>query len=335
MKICKVFAALLFLVATGVHAIQPIPDQGGFSGFVSLGAGVASVESNLLAEAAGQDLSDENIDDLGSPDSESFGLPVAAFELSYVFDSKNTQLFLGNLLEDYLRFDLSTRIGVRQNLGDAGLVSFAVLNSPIKTKVWENPYATGVDRDSTDRGTSGFRIAWDRIFGSGLEVRLSDREAEIDDENSGVGLGLTPAQIASLDRNGDITTINIRYLFGGSKTSQFVVGLNSREADLDGDAMSFDSASIELNWIYTPDKDLKVVTTLAVGSREFDEDNPVFGEKTDIDFNAVGVTAFFPGLWGFKEWVPNAAVVVSNESSDVDFFDSSVSIVSFGFLNRF
>ena len=111
--------------------------------------------------------------------------------------------------------------------------------------------------------------------------------------------------------------------------------MNSREADLDGDAMSFDSTSIELNWIYTPDKDLKVVTNLLAGTRDFDEANPVFGEKADADFTVFSVTGFFPGLWGFKEWVPNAALIVGNESSDVDFFDSSVSIVSFGFLNRF
>ena len=337
MKPQKITIALLFLLSTGAHAVELIPEQAGFSGFVSLGVGAASVESSFLAEVTGQDLSNENIADLGSPESESFGLPLAAFELSYVFDNKNTQLFVGNLLEDYLRFDLSTRFGVRQNLGKAGRGSFAVVSSPIKTKVWENPYATGVDRDSTDRDQSGFRIAWDQIFGSGLEIRLSSREIELDNENSGVGLtpALTPAQIGSLDRNGDDTTINIHYKFRNSKTNGFIVGLNIREADLDGDAVSYDMSSIELNWLYTPDKDLIVATNLVVGSRDFDEANPVFGEKADSDFTAFSVAGFFPGLWGFKEWVPNVGLVIGNENSDVDFYDSSVTMITIGFLNRF
>jgi hypothetical protein len=336
MKITKTLIALTLLISASAHAVSPIPDRDGFGGFMSLGLGVASVESNFLAEVIGQDLSDENISSLGSPDSESIALPLVAFELSYVFDGK-TQLFVGNLLEDYLQFDFSTRFGVRQDLGSAGLGSVALLASPTATKVWENPYATGVDRDSTDRTASGIRLSWDKIMGTGLEIRVSTREIDIDDEESGTGLipPLSQPDIDSLDRNGDQNTINVRYLFGDSKTSKFLVGVSSTEADLDGDAMSYDSTSFELTWLYTPDKNLKVVTNLVVGSKDYDEVHPVFGEKADSDIRMFSVTGFFPGLWGFKDWVPNALLVVGGDDSDVSFFDSKVTIVGFGFLNRF
>jgi hypothetical protein len=179
-------------------------------------------------------------------------------------------------------------------------------------------------------------------MGTGLEIRVSTREIDIDDEDSGTfpvttpaGAALNAAQIASLDRNGDHNTLNVRYLFGYSKTSKFLVGLNSTEVDLDGDAMSYDSTSFELTWLYTPDKALKVVTNLVVGSRDYDEVHPVFDEKADIDFSAFSVTGFFPGLWGFKDWVPNALLVVGRDDSDISFFDSKVTIVGFGFINRF
>ena len=334
MKITRSLLALTLLISASAHAVSPIPDQDGFSGFLSLGLGAASVESNFLAEAIGQDLGDKNISSLGSPDSESIALPLVAFELSYVFDGK-TQLFVGNLLEDYLRLDFSTRFGVRQDLGSAGLGAVSLLASPSAIKVWENPYATGVDRDSTDRTASGIRLSWDKIMGTGLEIRVSTREIDIDDEESGTGLGLTAAEIASLDRNGDQNTLNVSYLFGDSKTSKFLVGVSSTEADLDGDAMSYDSTSFELTWLYTPDKALKVVTNLVVGSRDYDAVHPVFGEKADMDFSAFSVTGFFPGLWGFKDWVPNALLVVGRDDSDVSFFDSEVTIVGFGFINRF
>ena len=334
MKITRSLLALTLLISASAHAVSPIPDRDGFGGFMSLGLGVASVESSFLAEVIGQDLGDENISSLGSPDSESIALPLVAFELSYVFDGK-TQLFVGNLLEDYLRLDFSTRLGVRQDLGSAGLGAVSLLASPSAVKVWENPYATGVDRDSTDRTSSGVRLSWDKIMGTGLEIRVSTSEIEIDDEESGTGLPLTPAEIDSLNRNGDHNTLNVRYLFGDSKTSKFLVGVSSTEADLDGDAMSYDSTSFELTWLYTPDKALKVVTNLAVGSRDYDEVHPVFGEKADTDFIGFSVTGFFPGLWGFKDWVPNALLVVGRDDSDISFFDSEVTIVGFGFINRF
>ncbi len=336
MKITRSLLTLTLLISASAHAVSPIPDRDGIGGFLSLGLGVASVESSFLAEVIGQDLGDENISSLGSPDSESIALPLVAFELSYVFDGK-TQLFVGNLLEDYLRLDFSTRLGVRQDLGSAGLGAVSLLASPSAVKVWENPYATGVDRDSTDRTASGIRLSWDKIMGTGLEIRVSTREIDIDDEDSGTGLipALTAAEIASLDRNGDRNTLNVSYLFGDSKTSKFLVGVSSTEADLDGDAMSYDSTSFELTWLYTPDKALKVVTNLAVGSRDYDEVHPVFSEKADTDFIGFSVTGFFPGLWGFKDWVPNALLVVGRDDSDISFFDSSVTIVGFGFINRF
>eukprot|EP00494_Astrolonche_serrata_P029513 UN29780 len=153
-------------------------------------------------------------------------------------------------------------------------------------------------------------------MGSGLEVRLSARETEIDDEASGAGLGLSATEIDSLDRNGDNNTINIRYLIGASKTSKFVVGLNNTEVNLDGEAMSYDSNSLEFNWLYTPDRDLNIVTNLVLGSRDYDAINPVFGEKADADFRILTVTGFFPGLWGFKNWIPNANFVTGRDDSD-------------------
>ena len=99
--------------------------------------------------------------------------------------------------------------------------------------------------------------------------------------------------------------------------------------------MSFDSTSFELTWFYTPDKDLKVVTNFVVGSRDYDEDHPVFDEKADTDFRVFSVTGFFPGLWGFKDWVPNALLAVGKGDSDIGFFDSEVAMVGFGFLRRF
>ncbi len=52
-------------------------------------------------------------------------------------------------------------------------------------EVWEDPYAEGVARDATDRGSSGVRIQCDRVMGSAFGFALSWRDVSIDTELSG------------------------------------------------------------------------------------------------------------------------------------------------------
>ena len=335
----KIIGLALLVGPATSSALEPIPEENGVSGFLSLGIAAASIESNTLAEVASQDLSDDTIDDLGSPDSETAAFPAVAFELGYTWNG-NTQIFVGNLIEDYLRFDFSTRAGIRHNVGNLGRIGFSVLATPVATKVYENPYQTGVKRDSTDRTSEGFRFTWDEMFGTGLEIRYSAREVELDDENSGEGIldpdgnPLTQNEIDSLNREGDRNTLQIRYAFTKTKENIVIGGINMLDADLDGDAMAYDGTGIELNWIHQPDTN-KYVTNILVGQRDFDDDNPVFGKKADSDYYALSFAGFYPGAWGFKDWIPNFAVVVGEDSSDIGFFDTQINLITFGFLTRF
>lgn len=48
-------------MVSSAYAMNPIPPQSGFSGFINLGAGVTSVESNTLAKFSSVDLGNKNI----------------------------------------------------------------------------------------------------------------------------------------------------------------------------------------------------------------------------------------------------------------------------------
>ncbi len=123
------------------------------------------------------------------PIQELLGIPVIGLELAYTFASTRTQIFLGNQLEDYIRFDFSTRAGVRQEIGKAGIIGASFLQTPLATEVWEDPFLTGSERSETDRTSDGYRLIWDNIYGTGLELRYSAREVDIDRERSGESLG--------------------------------------------------------------------------------------------------------------------------------------------------
>ncbi|MHC5086348.1 MAG: hypothetical protein ACYSN9_00870, partial [Planctomycetota bacterium] len=73
---------LVFVILIGctagafAGAIDPIPEEGGFSGRVNVGAGWLRVKSNTIAGSRFGDLSQDRIDSLfDEPDSESSFMP--------------------------------------------------------------------------------------------------------------------------------------------------------------------------------------------------------------------------------------------------------------------
>ena len=137
--------ALMIMVllpgADFAQALQPIPRESGFSGFVRPGVGYASYKSNMVASFLGFDLSDKNTNSLiDSPDSQSTAIVLVPFALEYTFASTATQLFLGTELTDLIRFDLSQQIGVKQGIGKFGLLQAGFLFNAIPAQVWEDPY---------------------------------------------------------------------------------------------------------------------------------------------------------------------------------------------------
>ncbi len=161
------------MLAGAAGAATIIPDRDGFSGYVNLGVGVIDAETNTVASIANGslDLGDERIDSLdSSPDSETTAAPSVSFELSYTFARYRTQVYLGNLLEDYLSFDMNTQLGVRRDFGEVGLIGVALLTTPVPTDVWRDPYRIGEKRRDTEARRDGVRLRWERIMGTGLAL---------------------------------------------------------------------------------------------------------------------------------------------------------------------
>ncbi|MBC7006656.1 DUF2860 family protein [Photobacterium sp. BZF1] len=317
------------------NAIDPIPKESGFSGYVNLGAGGVSVKSNELASAGFIDLSEKSINSYGSAKSESSAMMIAAGEISYTFAETGTQIFIGNRLEDYIRFDLSTFAGVRQNLGKAGVMGASVLYTAAETEVWSDPFKTGGAREETGRTANGYRLIWDKIYGTGLELRYSYREIEIDNEQNGQSLNLSDAERTALNRNGDNHKVEARYQFSSEDRRHIVTPeVSYTKHDTQGKAMAWEGYSIGANYIYTND-DWRFVTNVYASKQKADEANPVFGEKADSKLHGVSVNAFYSKPFGLKNWTANAGVAWFEDNNDISFYDSQVLMVNAGMLYRF
>ncbi|WP_234919136.1 DUF2860 family protein, partial [Aeromonas veronii] len=170
------------LVANSAYAdLGTIPKESGWSGFLLGGVSVINYESNFYSG------DDENrrLSGLGSAESSSAVAPLLNADIRYTFADTRTQVFLGNLIQDAIRFDFTQQLGIRQEMSDKGIVAGSVVFNAMPTEQWSDPFAVGVDRQSTDIKSKGVRFAWDSIWGSNFNGSLTTRNIEVDEERSG------------------------------------------------------------------------------------------------------------------------------------------------------
>ena len=333
--------AIVAITSTSAFAAAQVAEEPGISGFFSLGIGGISSESNMLASFFGgsADLGNATITDpTQDPDSESSVIPLVSLSVTYTFENKATELFFGSSLEDFLRFDFATLLGVRHQVGDVGIFEVSALATPLATEVWKDPYLVGSPREETDRTYTGVRLEWGSIFGSGFDVRFSSREVEIDDELSGddlVPTTITAAEQLLLDRNGDINVASIFYNWKIEEGRVFSISVNSIEHDLDGKAMSYDGTSVQLAYLTRLNDRTRMVGNLAFGSFDYDEENPIVNITNEKDSIGLTLTFFLSDPFGYKGWTGNAGFVYGEEDNDIDFYDSTATMVNVGMLRRF
>jgi len=103
-------------------------------------------------------------------------MPMFNFEFRYTFADSRTQIYAGNTLEDFLRFDLAAQAGVRQEMPDSSVVAASFVFSSIPAEVWEDPYMANQSRKETDRSAQGLRLSWGNILDTNLDVRYTWRD---------------------------------------------------------------------------------------------------------------------------------------------------------------
>ena len=329
---------LIIFLLCGVNpasALEPIPLESGFNGFIRPGVGYMRYKSNMIASFLGFDLSDEKTDSLSdSPDAESTGIALVPFRLAYTFGSTRTQLFLGTELRDLIRFDLSQQLGVKQEIGRFGLLQGGFLFSGIPAKVWKDPYVVDQKRDDTDRDNNGARVVWDRIFSSKFQLQYTYRKIDINSEKSGEFLGLSSSDRDLLDRNGDRHVVEAFYPFNFAKNHRLVPQLIYAKDDLDGDAMSNDAFDFQLTYAYFGNPFVATVNAV-IGVADYDKKNPIYDKTQDDSRYGLQGNLFYRNPWGWKlfgsdpmSFYIEGAYFVTD--SNIDFYDQEAILGNVG-----
>ncbi|RKZ95070.1 MAG: DUF2860 domain-containing protein [Gammaproteobacteria bacterium] len=283
------------------------------------------------------DIGNKTISSLNDdPKSESDSVPVFNGEIAYTFSNARTQIFLGNQFEDFIEFDLSAQLGVKHELTDKSLIAVGYLFSTIPTEVWEDPYLTNQARSKTDRDSTGIRLEWDRIAGTTATLKYTYRDISLDDELSGQlsGLGLTAGDIKLLDREGKKQHFEGSYRFDFNNGHSLRPKLSFAKHNLDGDAMSNDVWAIGVTHIYDTTQ-YSLITNIDLASTNFDKTNPIFNKTRDDDRWGGTFTAAYKNAFGIKNWNLLGTAAYFHSDSNIDFYDTTVSMLSITALRRF
>lgn len=343
MKRYGYFMAVLVLlmgIADTTYALDPIPQESGFSGFIRAGAGVLKYKSNMVAGNRLMDLGTDTIHNLtGEPDSETTGMGMLNFDLAYTFAQSRTQVTLGSQLEDIAQMQLGQQLGVKQELPDKSIIMAGFLFSGIPTEVWKDPYMTGTARRETDRDSKGLRIVYDRILGSNFELNYTYRNIEIDDEQSGRALGLTAAQRNRLRRDGDNHWLALSYRFTIERQHVLIPNITYFQNDRDGDAISNDGFDFQITYMFFNDP-VTLVLNSRIGRADYDGSNPIYNSTQDDDRFGLDCQVYYKNPFGWKPFGREDFSVFATASywqtdANIDFYDTQVTVGLVGVMFRF
>ncbi len=257
-------------------------------------------------------------------------------DIRYTFADTRTQIFLGNLIQDAIRFDFTQQLGLRQELGDKGIVGGSLVFSAMPTEQWSDPFAVGVARSSTDINSTGVRASWDNIWGSNFNGSLTTRNIDVDEERSGQQYdAIHHTNYASaLDRNGKIHALELSYQWRFSGGHVIEPALIYRDADLDGRAQRYKQSGMQLTYAKRGAQ-WSFVSNLYLGQSNYDEANPLFGQYADADEFAANAIFFWHNLFGVSALSATASAAYGKSSSDISFYDSQATRFSTGLLYNF
>jgi len=339
MKIIKIFSTsiILSVAYTGntAHAVGLIPTETGWDGTVILGGIYADYSSSMIAGVNIANVSDSTITSLiNSPDSVGTALPLISLDIKYTFSDSRTQIFYGDSVEDIVRFDSTTQLGIRHELSDKSILQLSYLFNLTGTEIWTDPYVTNQTRNMTDRKSTGLRLGYYSIAGSKINAEIGNRNIEIKDERSGLEqLSLIPSDAQLLNREGSETSYRIRYNANDGQHN-YTPEITYVMFDADGKAMAYDALTFKLTHNYNNAR-FSTFTSIYFSNSDFHKSNPIYNTIRSDDTFGLGFTLIDRKLFGAKDWSALASIVYAKRDSNIDFYTSDINLISLGAMYRF
>ncbi|WP_372591346.1 DUF2860 family protein [Guyparkeria sp.] len=325
--------AMSTLFLAGTVAAQPglIADETGWSGQIAPLVGVISSRSNLAVSSDQKEI--DSLYRLSSREYRPIG--GALGRVDYTITPGRLALYAGTPRTAFQDGEISIEVGARYRLGDAGVLSAGVIPTSVAgNEVWSDPFVTGQPRTATDASRRGLHLGMAAIGGTGLSVDYHLFRHEIDEERSGVALGLSAADRALLDRDATEHRVDLNYRLPAVSGITLTPGLQYRRMDADGEA--------NRGWLLRPQMTaqwqvdrLSLSLTGFYGVDRYDVRQPVYDEYRDAEQLGVVAGVRYAEPFGWSNWSVDAWGVWSDTDSDIRFYDQQTGVFAVGLGYRF
>ncbi|BDD88331.1 DUF2860 family protein [Desulfofustis limnaeus] len=306
---------LLVLLVAGVGAMAGAPasdaQENRFRGGIGGGVMVFQRSDNLDPNGSDRYLSNLN----EAADEEVTVLPLLA--PYFIYDAGAPG---GAALQLTVRPPIREAGGLVVNLGatyalpqEAGSLAAGLFVAPLE-EAWRNPYLVGERRRTTASPKYGGYLGWERVAGSGLQLRTVFVRDTVDDDDIG-------RMNSDLDREGHIYAVVADYAIALTEDLEIVPGVAYLRGDYDGASNAFDRFAVELQATYRLGR-LALQPKLSFSTSRYDRQDPIFRETRDQNSFFMDLNISYQAPFGWEGWAAQVMTGYGQDDDDIDFYDT-------------
>lgn len=285
-------------------------EESRISGEIGLGFVIIESGNNLVPGSSSATIS--NLD--SSAETETSFAPLLIPRLAYDIGSlEGAVLFFKTDPPIDEIGSLGINFGVTDTLKGLGILEVGGYFSPF-SELYENPYLTGVKRETTSVMDYGGKIAFNRILDSGLRVNFAWMNRDVDEDE------LAKLQ-PKMARDGNIYSLNANYSFFPSKNFEIRPRFGVRKANLKGEANSYTKIKYGVEMSCTLSQ-LTLASEIYLSSSEYDERSPIFSKTRDNEGYGINLVLHYAAPLGYERWSAAALIGYSRDDSNINFYDT-------------
>ncbi len=313
MKARLTVLAVAFVVSS---AQAQLAETAGFSGEISLNAGLITSESNFNTDG------ESTINSLNhSADSESSVIAGPLGSIAYTFGSQlNQQVYTGTTRSDVAIGTLAFQLGYQYQLPSGTVLDVSYLPTLLKGETWRNPYQVGVARRITDESGNAYRFQLKGLIDRNFNLDLAYADKQVDEDE---------VSDRSLARDADIYYIKGDYRIPLDRSTMLRPAFTYINHDADGKAASFDAYKFDLSWFKFINRH-RFALTVGYSYKDYQAQSLTFNKTRSDDSVDLFVAYEYQNVFDWQDWSFISFVGYNQTESNIAFYDEKQYLMSVG-----
>jgi hypothetical protein len=311
---------LITLSIAATPAFAKLADEQGFSGEISINAGVTSSTSNFNTDG---DSTITSTDQKASSESSFLVAPLGS--IAYTFGERlNHQVYTGTARDDIATGTVVLEVGYKYQLQSGMVIDASILPTIMSGETWANPYDINTSRSKTDEKGNAFRLKLSSIAGSPFSLDMAYATKDVEQDN-------VPDE---LKRDGNALYLKGQYRQPLSRSLMLVPSLIYQTRDADGSAESYDQLGAEVSLFGMAGRH-QYALTAGYNQRDYDSASTVFSSARSDDNINLFAAYEYEKFMNWDNWSFISLAGYGTSDSNITFYDESQYIVSVGMNYKF